>query len=219
MKQGRNSCILFFAGWGMDPRPFRQIPVSGHDLLMVYDYSVLSPSEEIEKSLAVYKHLHLVAWSMGVWAAAVILAGRTGKLASATAVNGTLLPIDAQCGIDPDAYAAMIDNFSLPTLHAFYASMFSSPEEEKTFFNRLPARPFNNILDELVQLKQYYTAQRRVEDIFDYHIVGSRDRIFPARNQVRCWGRDRCTIIRAPHFPFYEWPAWDRIIPYTAGIS
>lgn len=211
-KNNRDSCILFFTGWGMDPEPFRRIPVMNHDLLVVYDYRVLEESADVEFALEHYKQVHLIAWSMGVWTSALSFAGRSELLTTATAVNGTLFPVDDQLGIERKAYSEMIDHFSPSTLNEFYRNMFSTPGESKLFTQNGPIRPLNNILDELIKLMQYYTAEGPADDIFNDHIVGSRDRIFPARHQIRCWGRENCTVIKASHFPFYAWSSWDRVI-------
>ncbi|MDW7771461.1 MAG: DUF452 family protein [Desulfobulbaceae bacterium] len=211
-KQGRASCIIFFAGWGMDPTPFRDIDVRDHDLFMVFDYSRMERGDFQDFPTGSYEDLHLVAWSMGVWAAAYALAGQEKRFTTATAVNGTLSPIDATRGIEPGAFTDMVNNFSAPALHAFYKSMFTDQAEAERFFRNRPQRSEHNILHELVCLGRYYDQRKPVNNIFGRKIVGSRDRIFPARNQLRSWGRDKCSLIRAPHFPFYGLPSWDFII-------
>jgi biotin synthesis protein BioG len=218
-KQDRNSCIIFFGGWGMDPTPFQDIEVLAHDLLMVYDYSRLEPWNFRDFPAGSYEHLHLVAWSMGVWAAAYAVAGQEKHFATTTAINGTLSPIDDTRGIERKAFADMISGFSPPVLHAFYESMFTDPAETGRFLRNRPQRPEENILHELVSLGRYYDHLQPVDNIYGRIIVGSRDRIFPARNQLRSWGRDKCSIIKAPHFPFYQWSSWDHIISAETGIA
>ncbi|MDH3329054.1 MAG: DUF452 family protein [Desulfobulbaceae bacterium] len=217
-KQNRTSCILFFGGWGMDPNPFRDIPVHFHDLLMVYDYS--RPEQQNIAQLAdSYEQLHLVAWSMGVWAAAFSMAGQVKRFTTATAINGTLSPIDDRYGIEPKALTNMIVSFSSQNLQNFYKSMFTSREEADRFLRNRPQRPEGDILNELIILKKNYDDHGTANNIFGRKIVGSRDRVFPARNQVRSWGRDQCSIIRAPHFPFYGWSSWDIILTEGTGIA
>jgi biotin synthesis protein BioG len=214
-KKNRTSCILFFAGWGMDPEPFLDMAVHDHDLLMVYDYGSLEPWSFRETVTGEYRRIHLVAWSMGVWAAAYCLTGKHGRLASATAINGTLRPIDDRCGIDRRDYARMREGFSRTMLHDFYASIFTDPAERERFLRNRPRRDVTNIFHELVQIERYYMELKQVPDIFDRRIAGSRDRIFPVRNQVRCWGREQCTVLKIPHFPFYGWPSWDHFVAGT----
>ena len=196
----------------MDPVPFRDIPVYGHDLLMVYDYTRLRQSDLQGLSLDIYKQLHLVAWSMGVWAAGYLLAGQEYNLTTATALNGTLTPIDDRFGIGCRAFQDMVRTFSTQTLGEFYDSMFAEQKEAKRFKRCKPQRSQDDIFHELVALQRHYAEHGPADNIYGRKLVGSRDRIFPARNQVRSWGKGRCTVINAPHFPFYGWPSWDTVI-------
>jgi len=203
----------------MDPHPFGGLSVQAHDLFMVYDYSLMEPWKFHDFPAGSYEQLHLVAWSMGVWAAAYSFTGQEKIFATATAINGTLAPIDDACGIDRNAYDDMIDTFSPTVLHAFYESMFTDPGETARFLRNRPQRTEEDILHELVQLRSSSQGGQPVDNIYSRIIVGSRDRVFPARNQLRSWGRDRCTIIKAPHFPFYKWSVWDRIISAETGTT
>jgi len=218
-RKNRKSCILFFGGWGMDPSPFRDIPIHAHDLLMFFNHKKLTRSDVRDLPLASYDRLHLVAWSMGVWTAAFTFSGQDSLFATATAVNGTLKPIDGKYGIDPVVYSDMIENFSSSALHEFYRSMFDDPGEAGLFWDHRPQRGETDIHDELVALEKHYAIAGPAATLYDHHIVGSRDRIFPARNQIRCWGREICSILPAAHFPFYRWPSWDSIIPEQTAAA
>lgn len=210
-KQGRKSCIIFFGGWGMDPNPFKNIPIQTHDLLMVSDYS--APAKlDLQDLSESYEQIHLIAWSMGVWAAPFFIGDQTQIITTATALNGSLFPIDDKKGINRSIFKNMINNFSSQTLHDFYANMFTDSREKDRFFENLPRRTKDNIGHELAQLWKHYDTHGPAKNIYDKKIIGSRDRIFTARNQVRCWGKEQCSITKAPHFPFYTWSSWDRII-------
>jgi biotin synthesis protein BioG len=215
VQEDKSSCILFLSGWGMDPAPFRSIPAGDHDLLMVYDYRQVEPAAIMELT-GKYDVLHLVAWSMGVWIAGKFFSAYKDRFASATAVNGTLMPIDDQCGIPPKAFNGMINEFSTTVLEGFYRDMFDQQDQVERFLNSRPDRSAGSVLDELQTLQQMYSELGPGDDIFDRKIVGSRDRIFPARSQLRCWGGGNCERIKAAHFPFYDWSSWDLI---TGGGS
>ena len=62
---------FFLPGWGMDVRPFRDYRSTETDILMAYDYSDL---EMDAKWFSGYERIRIVAWSMGVWAASVLMA-------------------------------------------------------------------------------------------------------------------------------------------------
>jgi biotin synthesis protein BioG len=106
-KKNNPDLLLFFNGWGMDEKPFNHLAVDNDlDILMVYDYTTLDDVKELDA----YKTVHLVAWSLGVFAAAKVLAGK--KFASAVAINGTLKPIDEGEGIAPAIFQGTIDLWS-----------------------------------------------------------------------------------------------------------
>lgn len=214
-QNNRPSCILFLSGWSMDPAPFQSIPVLDHDLLMAYDYREIEPEEVLRKT-GEYESVHLIAWSMGVWVAGKYFAKHKNRFASAAAINGTLTPIDDQAGIPAEPFDAMINDFSRTVLDEFYRDMFDRDEELARFFRNRPRRPLNAVLEELQTLKRLYMEQGAGKDIFDRCLAGSRDRIFPARAQLRSWGKERCERIPAPHFPFYDWESWDLIV--TEGL-
>jgi|MTBAKSStandDraft_1061840.scaffolds.fasta_scaffold13537_5 biotin synthesis protein BioG len=208
-KQHRSpSCILFFSGWGMDPVPFRVIPPAGYDLLMLFDYREMDRDRIANLIPAGYPRLHLLAWSMGVWAAAFLLEPLRDRFASAVAVNGTTRPIDDRYGIPSRAYEEMISDFSADTLEAFYQSMFTNRGEAEKFLRNRPRRSVEAVRRELIALRGAYLQHGPAADIFTHKFVGSRDRIFPPRGQIRAWGRDNCTVLPQPHFPFYALPHW-----------
>jgi len=171
---------------------------------MVYDYRQIDPSPVMEQ-LDEYDTLHLIAWSMGVWIAGTFFATYRNRFSSATAVNGTLQPIDEQCGLPPGAFAAMIDRFSSAELDRFYLDMFDQADQADRFLQSRPNRPGNSILEELRALRKIYLDRGPGTDLFTRRIVGTRDRIFTARAQLRSWGKERCERFKIPHFPFYDW--------------
>lgn len=206
-RSGQPSCLLFFAGWGMDPEPFRTIAPQDHDLLMFYDYRELNEPEPAAFLPRGYQHLTLLAWSMGVWVAGHLLAGYRQQLGTAVAVNGTLTPIDDQAGIPAQAYAEMLATFSPHALLAFYRSMFVDQAGLELFLTNRPRRPVEEIRVELAALRSHYLVRGPAPDIYSRRFVGSRDRVFAARAQIRGWGRERCHTFQGAHFPFYD-PGW-----------
>ncbi|HBI14770.1 MAG TPA: DUF452 domain-containing protein [Desulfobulbaceae bacterium] len=210
-RTGQPSCLLFFAGWGMDPAPFRSLALEGHDLLLLYDYRNLDEPDPAALIPPEYPRLSLIAWSMGVWVAGNLLAGCRHKLNAAVAVNGTLSPIDDRYGIPAQAYAEMLASFSPRTLLDFYASMFVDQDGLKLFLKNRPRRPTEEIRDELAALRVHYLTHGPAADIYSRHLVGSRDRIFAARAQVRCWGKEGCQTFQGGHFPFYDL-GWDDLL-------
>ena len=202
-------CILFMAGWGMGPEPFRTVMREAVDVFMVYDYRSLEDCD-LTTLLPTNRRLHLLAWSMGVWVAGRLL--EQVVFSSATALGGTCRPVDDRYGIPHKVFRKTIAHFSPDVLHDFYNAMFDNTAQARQFLARQPDRPLAELKDELVLLYDSCRLHPEAADIFQTRIVTSRDRIFPARNQIRAWGRDNCTSVVLPHFPFYQWTGWMELL-------
>jgi biotin synthesis protein BioG len=90
VREGHPRLLLFFNGWGMDERLLAMIePPEGRDLLMVCDYTDVRGADAVRTAVAHYPAADLVAWSMGVWAAATVFGSAGAGFGKALAVNGT----------------------------------------------------------------------------------------------------------------------------------
>jgi biotin synthesis protein BioG len=204
--------LLFMAGWGMGPEPFIPLDSGGLDVLMVHDYRKLDDLD-IAALLPRQGRVHLLAWSMGVWAAASLLQGI--EFASATALGGTLRPVDDRRGIPVRVFDETIEKFSTQVLEDFYGAMFDDTAESARFTDSRPRRSLAELRDELRVLRAAAEQQPPPGDIYTRRLVTGRDRIFPARNQVRAWGRDNCTVLPLPHFPWYRHASWAGLLELT----
>jgi len=233
-QQGNQDCLLFMAGWGMCPEPFYDIPAGSVDVLMLYDYrnmdceDISSALENLQGNLqekAPYRKIHLLAWSMGVWAASMLFANKTlsapgltppltSMFASTIAIGGTCHPIHDKLGIPENNFADMAERLSPARVKTFHRSMFTDKQEANRFTNSFlkGERSFEKIRLELLALDTAYRRQPDVANIYTSRIVTGRDQIFPARNQVRAWGRKKCRTLSLPHFPFYHWPSWSAMV-------
>ena len=197
------------AGWGMGPEPFQTMVAGPVDLIMVYDYRSLEDCD-LHSLLPRNCRIHLLAWSMGVWVAGRLL--QDVAFSSATAIGGTCRPIDDRYGIPCRVFDDTIHEFSLAVLTSFYTAMFDNTKQAGHFLDHLPNRPPEERKEELVSLRAACRIMPEVPDIFQRRIVTTRDRIFPARNQIRAWGRDNCISLALPHFPFYQWSNWAELL-------
>ncbi len=205
VKKNNPRCLIFMAGWGMGPEPFAEIKVSGADLLLCYDYRKLDAVPDAEM-FGGYQRLDIIAWSMGVWMAARCFGGNDFPFASATAIGGTIHPLDDRKGIAVGFFTDMAEKLDKQKISSFYNSMFSeSPLREKFMKNR-PCRSIASLKDELLSIIDMVQAENNqgVEDIYDLKIITLRDRVFSARNQLRAWGREKSVRMEWSHFPFYR---------------
>jgi len=200
-KNNAQRCIFFMAGWGMDEKPFRCLAGKDYDLYLCYDYRTLELPEK--KLFADYSQLELVAWSMGVWVAAALFPARDSWFSHTTAMGGTLFPLDKERGIPEAVFEATLQRMDKARLEDFYCSMFESPLQAASFLAHSPARSQDSLVEELRSLKENIAQTGPVEDIYERRIITVRDRIFPARHQLRAWGRENSQRLKWPHFPFY----------------
>lgn len=200
--------LIFFHGWGMGPDDaIGRLDAAGMDVLCCFDYTDPTPAFDRAELFGRYSTVYLAAWSLGVRAAATALAGVV--FARALALNGTLEPISAECGIAPETFAGTIANW---------------PDEDarRRFYRRvagamptaMPTRPAPEQQRELESLARQIAAAGPPENIFDTVLIGTRDRIFPAAAQRAAWAKQRCRIVERelPHDPFGAWTSWREVI-------
>ena len=200
--------IVYFAGWGtpLDAVAHLILPTN-HNLLICYDYQDL----KLDFDFSAYQQIRVVAWSMGVWVAERVLQeGIT--LQSSTAVNGTGLPCDDSFGIPYAIFKGTLDNLAENTRTKFERRICG----DKVSFERyqqFPARPFNEIHQELTALFAMIGQDRRTDLIrWTNALVGSGDKIFMPANQHRYW-TPRCTVqeIDGGHYLFSRFTHWSAL--------
>lgn len=181
---GERVCILFFAGWGMDERPFAHYVTPGTDLMVCYDYRTLDFDETL---LLPYKEVHLVGWSMGVWAASQVMARTSLPITQSTAINGTPYPIDETRGIAPAIFEGTLNSLNEASLQKFRLRMCGSATAYKEFAEIAPQRPVKELQEELVAIGRQYKELPSTSFAWDKAIIGNADRIFLPTNQQRAW--------------------------------
>lgn len=195
-KQNKN-VIIFFNGWGMDESVVYHLEYHNYDVVMFYDYNTLETDFNFE-SLIEYKNKYLIAWSMGVMVATLFNLEYT----SATAINGTLKPIDNEFGIPQRIYDLTIKGFNEKGAQRFIKSMFNENIE-------LPqiSRDIENQKSELSALKNY-TANSNFK--YSRIILSDNDKIIPTKNQVAFWGIE--PNISSGHCPFMLFKKWKELL-------
>jgi pimeloyl-[acyl-carrier protein] methyl ester esterase len=209
-KAGNKELILFFNGWGMDHHRFDSWPCGSHDLLAVHDYTHL----ESLPDLSAYQQVHLVAWSLGVWAAAQVLQGTSlpARLSSALAINGTLTPIHPQEGIAPEIFAGTIGNWSDDRAREKFGIRVSGTTES---FSR---RSTESQVEELVALHRILSTTPPPTNIFTHALIGSRDRIFPPPALRSFWSKHPSVrMLEKPflHDPFVNLKTWEEVLAFA----
>lgn len=209
--------LVFFNGWGMDQRLLAMIaPPAGRDLLAVCDYTDLQGADAVRAAVARYPAAELVAWSMGVWAAATVFGAAGARFDTAVAVNGTGRPIDDEYGIPTGLFHATLESFSERARDSFFRRMCDGRDACGEFIPYAPLRDVEDQRRELFALAGRAAAGLPPPGPFTSAVVGTRDRIMPPENQVRYWqGVIPCRTVRLPHLPFSRRAGWPEILGGT----
>jgi len=212
-KENSSSLLIFFTGWGMKPASTGHLKITNHDLLVIYDYREMHVDEL--KISGNYNDIMIVAWSMGVLAAAYIMQEAALKPTLAIAINGTGVPISDQYGIPVDIYTGTTQTLSDHSLKKFLLRMCGSKTGYDKFMENHVIADIPSLKDELIAIekKQHdYSFKQK----WDHAILCQNDSIFPYANMYAYWdGKVQDIIsIQAPHFPFFIWDSWTSIIDF-----
>lgn len=200
IKDGYKQLLLFFAGWGMDYRPFLSIHPAECDWMMCYDYRDLQFDIEQIKG---YPDIKLAAWSMGVWAASQIMAQHPELPVSASiAFNGTTYPIDETKGIAPAIFEGTWQGLNEQTLSKFQRRMCNTAADFKAFQAIAPQRPTDELKDELADIRRQYLSLPPTGFRWQKAIIGKNDRIFLPECQRTAWdnGTTLWEEVEAAHY-------------------
>ena len=176
--------LLFFAGWGADETPFKDYRPADCDYMLCYDYRTLDFDPE---PLRAYTDIHVVGWSMGVWAATRVMDSHALPYSRRTAINGTPYPIDEQCGIPPAIYRGTLEGLTDASLHKFLRRMCADSAAFRAFLERTPRRPLDELREELAEIARQDAALPPCAPRWDLAVVGEADRIIPPANQLEAW--------------------------------
>lgn len=216
-KKENDKLIIFFAGWSFDFRPFEFLDCEDYDVLFVYDYRGLSCiSEEkklILKTSAKYKKSYLIAWSMGVFAAAM-LKDFLSNCVLKIAVNGTLSPIDDKFGIPKKAFSLTLKNVQKSLESKFYQNLFSNDDE----FLRYSKTPVERSIESRVlELNSLYNVINKhninLDNFYDKVLISQNDNIILTKNQLNFWtNKAEIVLLDSGHFPYYNFKSWNEIL-------
>ena len=191
---------IFFAGWGMDARPFNDF-CDGHecfDIMICYDYTDMSfDYGKIDR----YDNIIVTAWSFGVYAADKSLKD-CSKIIRATAVNGTPLPANDIYGIPYGIFTGTLKGLSDTSVMKFRKRMCGDIETYGDFMSKAPERSLESLHDELEAVLLDAHDGLPQKGIWAEALIGTKDRIFPPANQERYWkeAMTGCETMEAPHY-------------------
>ena len=214
-RSGSPTLELFFAGWGMDSRPFAWAADSPHtancDFAVCYDYTHLNfPGAESHGPLAAgehwaradvcrYSEVRVRAWSLGVYAASVVLPGMGCTVSAAVAINGTLCPVDDTLGIPQAVFDATAAGLCAENLERFNRRMCGG--HKAVFEARKPLRTVDSLRAELLHIRHCAADRGRPQFTgWTKAVLSSRDKIFPIANMRRAWADTPQLELDEPHY-------------------
>lgn len=184
IQQHRPRLLLFFAGWGMDATPFLHYRPRESDFLVVYDYRTLHFDTS---SLRPYREVHLVAWSMGVWAASQVMPHSGLPITQSTAINGTPYPVDETRGISPALFQATLEGLNEASLLKFNRRMCLDKRSFDGFRLIAPQRSVEELKEELAAISYQQEVLLSPPFAWQQAHIGSNDRIFLPSHQAEAW--------------------------------
>lgn len=198
---GEDRLIAIYAGWAMDYRPFTGLKRAGYDILVFWDYNSFDFDSNL---LARYSEICVVAWSLGVYAAAVTTPAYADRVSLKLAINGTLTPVDDLCGIPRKVYEGTLDGLDERNLHKFYRRVCGSRTAYAAFEEHLPERSIDELRGELAQFLPDDIFAPMLDARFDHAVISADDAIFPSANQARAWQNTPRTLIEGAHLPDFQ---------------
>lgn len=209
-KKGAERVVVFFNGWGMDRQAVSHLQMAC-DVVMVCDYRNLEEGDLPE--LNAYPQVYVVAWSMGVWAAANIVPRLHIQLTALIGLNGTECPVSDRWGIPIKGYQLTERGMNEKGREKFLLRMLDGPDEISRFGQNRFQRPIEEVCEELTEIRRQSTGLQNKLKWNKIYISG-KDVIFPVTNQENWWS-GRCADIRVlsgGHYPFYQFRSWEDII-------
>lgn len=202
--------VVFAAGWAGSDELVRHLVLhEGYDFLCLFDYRTLpdlAEKNELFALLQPYPERHLAAWSFGVWAAGQVFGGSPLEWNTATAVNGTPVPISDAYGIPPRAFAITVRSIGGAGTVKFLERMCGTPEILREYYKHRSTRALEEIYDELLRLQEMSLACPAGNPAPNYWtaaIIGQKDAIFPPENMAAYWNAAKVPVTLHPEMPHY----------------
>ncbi len=207
-KNGGERLLVFFNGWSRSASDAAALDVPC-DVLEVHDYTDLA-SAELFRRIRPYAETGLIAWSLGVWAAAAVFEHSGIRFGSALALNGTLHPVHPEYGIAPEIFDGTAANWLMPAARErFLRRMAGSAAAAR----QLPetGRSPEDQQNELAAIRKLASERPVPRNIYTHAVLGRQDRIIPFAAQENFWNAQSDTeLIPAdlPHYPFGGQQLW-----------
>ena len=201
--------IVFFAGWGCDYNQFVNL-YDRKNVLILYDYQNL----RLDFDFSAYKNIDVLAYSAGVFVAAV-LSDKIPGVKRKIALCGNPYLFDEKLGLSAATVAALkaitLDNY-LEFRRKYM--VYSQDEYEK--YNELQSlRTIESCQSELESLqKMYQQSADTIRPEFDKAIIAENDLLFNPAAQKEFYQEKLRIIPHARHHVFFKFTSFANILDY-----
>ena len=138
------------------------------------------------------------------------------------AVNGTPIPADDHYGIPLSVFESTLNNITEENMENFYIRMFGDKKTYKTNIDRVPVRTVKSLHDELRWLYNRIMEQKEPGFRWDYAVISSKDKVFPSKNLLGYWRKEKNTkqiILPLSHYLFHEWNSYSDFISFVENYE
>lgn len=205
-RESNTDLIIVFGGWGTDQNAFLPLCSNNHDLILYYNYSADEPL--ILPEAKTYKHITLVAWSLGVWAAEYMSSKMNLKPDLSIAINGTPVPADDLYGVPVDIIEGTVNNLSGHGMEKYNLRLFGDKKTLDTYHDRVSKRTIESLREELRWMYNRIMETNDLKYRWDIAVASPEDRVFPYKNVMGYWTKRQNTSVVCldlPHYPFFHW--------------
>lgn len=215
VKKKRERCILFFNGWGMDESAVRHVQSDAYDVLCIghYDHELTFDSGQLSE----YDEIIVVAWSLGVYMANLIVKHLALSINRSVAINGTLNPMHDTEGIPNTIFSKTLETWDVRNRQKFMMRMLGGRSAYYAHEHVLPNRTPEEQQSALKAILNHINSQETAASdglAYDKSLCGTEDLIFAMANQKMHWKEKAISVDAMPHYPFIKFTRWEDIVDY-----
>lgn len=200
-----NTLLIFFTGWGCDEYEFEHLK-SDCDVLLLFDYSNLDLDFKID--FFKYKKINLISFSAGVFVASVL--NFDFDINTKIAISGNPYLFDEYFGLSSEN-KRVLANINEKNADDFARNYLVKTDEEWKKFHH-SKRSLDSCKSEFDNLQKLYKEyQNRINDIYDFAIIGSDDLLFMLTAQKEFYKNRLKIIPNTRHNMFYKINKYEEI--------